>query len=272
MSLRHLFGREDLYVIVTDQTEGRRRPWRASQVSIHGRQFEASVSWTLFMARYDFGWGAMFGTNGGESDCGLDVHAGPLVNLYLRARHPWLKWLRSKDYEPRHTGLVVHSHQGNIAVAKLAARDGMTRAERKRHEWSASWWQLWGRTRSTTVALESGACLIPMPEGCYPAIWTHERTSISHIRWPGTWRDIARPRIRENFRLDVPGGIPHWGKGENSWDCGMDGLFGVGGKSIEEAIGNAVRWSLRDRNRNGGPHDLPHPMTLNEAEAHMAAR
>jgi hypothetical protein len=67
--------------------------------------------------------------------------------------------------------------------------------------------------------------------------------------------------------LDIPGGIPHEGKGENSWDCGMDGLFGCSGATVAEAIANAVRHTQRDRERYGGPHNLTRPMTVAEAGA-----
>jgi hypothetical protein len=59
--------------------------------------------------------------------------------------------------------------------------------------------------------------------------------------------------VRDGVKLDIPGGIPHNGKGENSWDCGDDGLWGCGGDTVEEAIGHAVSSVLRSRRRYG--HD-----------------
>lgn len=87
---------------------------------------------------------------------------------------------------------------------------------------------------------------IPMPEGCYLAMATPERF---------VWRRrfYVPDKVRESVWLKIPGGIPSSGKGENSWDCGDDGLCGIGGEDLEDAIANAVRSSLKERRRYG--HD-----------------
>lgn len=112
---------------------------------------------------------------------------------------------------------------------------------------------LLGRRKCTTEIIGSGETLIPMPEGSYRATYKTERR---------TWK---RPRSffklqRVDFWLDIPGGIPHEGKGENSWDCGEDGLCGIGGETLEKAIGAAVSSVLNDRKRYGwrrAPKEIP---------------
>lgn len=125
-------------------------------------------------------------------------------------------------------------------------------------EWRSDdlWWKktivlhvvewLIGRSRCETVKGSPSETFIPMPEGCYRATATPEtRTWRRRWYWP--------ERRRDSVWLDIPGGIPRNGKGDNSWDCGDDGLFGCGGDTLEDAIAHAVRSSLRDRRRYG--HD-----------------
>jgi hypothetical protein len=85
--------------------------------------------------------------------------------------------------------------------------------------------------------------IVPMPEGTYKATATTEEW----IRGRRFWFK----RRSSSVWLEIPKGIPHAGKGENSWDCGDDGLFGIGGDTVEDAIGRAVASVLRDRRRYG---------------------
>ncbi len=103
-----------------------------------------------------------------------------------------------------------------------------------------------GRARCTTTKGEPSRVVIPMPEGSYLANATTE-SRVWRRRW--YWPD----RRHDSVWIDIPGGIPHSGKGENSWDCGDDGLFGTGGDTLEEAIANVVRSVLKSRRRYG--HD-----------------
>jgi len=73
-----------------------------------------------------------------------------------------------------------------------------------------------------------------------------------------TWK---RPRwfakVRESVWIDMDHGhgLPHSGKGENSWDCGDDALCGWGnnGLSVGEAIGVGISKVLKYRERYGRP-------------------
>lgn len=126
----------------------------------------------------------------------------------------------------------------------------------RRMEWRSAdpWWKkdislrvvdwLIGRTRCETIKGESRAVVVPMPEGNYDATAHHE-TRIWRRRW--YWPTSRR----DSVTLDIPNGIPFAGKGENSWDCGDDGLFGIGGDTEEDAIANAVKAVLRDRQKYG---------------------
>lgn len=103
-----------------------------------------------------------------------------------------------------------------------------------------------GRTKFNREVLRGDIPIkIPMPEGVYSAVARVERCTWKRPRW------FAKARVSVN--VDIPKGIPFAGKGENSWDCGDDGLFGYGseGESIEKAIGKGVTSVLESRRRNG---------------------
>lgn len=88
-------------------------------------------------------------------------------------------------------------------------------------------------------------CVVPMPEGEYAAVAKVQRVTRGFSRW------FKRTGIEAT--LNIPKGIPFAGKGENSWDCGDDGLFGIGGNGIDDAIANAQRSVTERRERYGRP-------------------
>jgi hypothetical protein len=106
-----------------------------------------------------------------------------------------------------------------------------------------------GRTRYTCEKMgEPFDVPIPMPEGTYRAVFQRQRQ---------TWR---RPRwfshTRDSYDIDIPKGIPFAGKGENSWDCGDDGLFGLSAEgSIEQAIEHVRASVMRSRRKYGHASD-----------------
>lgn len=141
------------------------------------------------------------------------------------------------------------------------------------HEWNSDdpWYRtrhsvsipdlVFGRSKCVTEELGMEEVDIPMPEGVYKGVATHERRTWT---WPR-----RRTVTRESTWIKVEGGIPFPGKGENSWDCGMDGLFGAGieGMNVELAIGNFVGCVLSNRRQYGGKNwRLPSKMTVSEAD------
>ena len=126
-------------------------------------------------------------------------------------------------------------------------------------EWRASdpWWvrgvtldlrKLLGREQYTCETLRDGIpVIVPMPEGVY-----HGTAKIERRTWK---RPLWFRQTRGSTTIDCPKGIPHAGKGENSWDCGDDGLFGWGveGDAVEKAIAHGVATVLIARRRYGQP-------------------
>ena len=273
MSVKHLFDREDWYVISVDHGEDKgKAPWRARAVIVHGPRTEAKAEWSC-LAR-GFGYGVEFGRNGGEGDVGLSIYAGPLASVWLGLRSPWTSWLRVRPDQPdrytaRQTGLRLFPYEDCYVQVKVEDRDDQwSKGQPWWWSWSLGRQQVFGPTDCTTTVTGTGDTVVPMPEGTYPATWTQEQREWRHRRPIGTWRDrLLGVRTRTNVRLDISGGIPHEGKGENGWDCGMDGLFGCGGATVADAVANAVRSVTRDRERYGGPHGLTEPTTVRQAAA-----
>ena len=263
------------YVINVDRSDDGANPWQSRLVSLHGPNSTASVEWSL-LGKYKFGWGFELGRNGGESDLGLNLYFGRLAKLWFRLRAPWTRWARidkdsgDKDwFYARHTGLVIHPHEDCYLRGEFEALDG---------HWSKGdpWWRSWSITKTTILGRrtfdiqtgDSGEARIPLPEGVYVGTWQEEAYTNRYVRFPGTLIDrIFGPRSHKLVNVSVEGGIPVEGKGENSWDCGMDGIFGISGPTLADAIGNYTKAVLRDRDRHGGPHHLQRPMTVREAEA-----
>lgn len=167
--------------------------------------------------------------------CGFSIRLRWL-SLYLRAR------------ERKHDGeWSVSWHDGALWIDHPWVRQ---------MEWRSAdpWWRknitlpvvdwLIGKASHECVKGEPREVFVPMPEGSYRAVATPETRTWRH-RW---YWPVDR---RESVWLDIPGGIPCSGKGENSWDCDDDGLFGCGGATPEEAIAHAVSASLMDRRRQG---------------------
>lgn len=273
--------------------EDKRHPWRhrrlylndrfSHSLATRDRVVEGRIEWSLFR-KNGFGWGFKVGRNGDESHIGLDLYAGRLGSVWMRLRSPWTKWANIEKkgdddrewYKPRHYGVRLFPHDGCYFRAEWDAREGeSSRNQPWWREVSLTKYKIWGRTASEKIVEDSGACVIPMPEGTYPATWEKTRYEQRHVRWPGTRLDrVKRNDQPATFSIDeIPGGIPSCGKGENSYDCGMDGLFGISGgfRTLEAAIGGAVESALRDRTRRGGPHNLPHPMSVSEAEEWVMA-
>lgn len=111
-----------------------------------------------------------------------------------------------------------------------------------------------GNTVFTSIKIEDPKqVFIPMPEGSYQGILKVEEHSWKKKRWPW-WPFSIKKVIRD---ISVDGGIPFSGKGENSWDCGKDGLFATGfeTKTDEDAIGKFVGIVLTYRRKRGDKPD-----------------
>lgn len=107
-----------------------------------------------------------------------------------------------------------------------------------------------GKSKCITEVLEERDVSVPMPERPYAA-----NAKLMLYKW-------VRPRwfTKEMTRVEikVPEGIPHEGKGENSYDCGVDRTYGMTtGEcgSIPNGVGILVGSVLSSRVKYGGWSD-----------------
>jgi hypothetical protein len=110
--------------------------------------------------------------------------------------------------------------------------------------------KLKGKFTVSKKIIEIKDILIPMPEKSYKARAVLADWTWHFPRW--------FPKTIKRCEIEIPEGLPHAGKGENSWDCGDDATFGLTtGKvrSISQAVGELVGMTLETRVKNGGWDD-----------------
>jgi hypothetical protein len=103
-----------------------------------------------------------------------------------------------------------------------------------------------GKAEYSQRILNEQAVQIALPEASYPATVKIDERTWKRPRW-FTKRLVGS-------QVDIPKGIPFPGKGENSWDCGQDAVFGLSSleSTVEGAIAAVVRSVLKSRRRHGG--------------------
>ena len=106
---------------------------------------------------------------------------------------------------------------------------------------------LLGRVKHREIrTIEDKTLDVPMPEGNYPAHIMIKDEGWKRPRW---FETVIR---RAHIDMLVP--IPFSGKGENSWDCGVDGTYGLctTAKDIPEAVGKLIADALKTRTKRDG--------------------
>lgn len=172
------------------------------------------------------------------------------ITLYISLSFRWLNSLiyRHKLYD-RELEFEVGFHHGMTASVSLFS-DTMGW---KKSDWKWYWNigdKLKGKYEVSKKIVEERDILVPMPEKAYPAHAILADWTWKYPRW--------KSQTIRRCEINIPGGIPFAGKGENSWDCGDDAVFGTTtGKvrNIPEAVGGLVGSILADRVKNGGWSD-----------------
>jgi hypothetical protein len=112
-----------------------------------------------------------------------------------------------------------------------------------------------GGTKYKDEVIETHPALVTMPEGHYEAVVTIHRATWTPKRWPFS----LFPKVRVDSRIEVEGGVPVPGKGENSWDCGEDAIMSTGSSTptVAAAVAAITKSALETRERYGGRNWLP---------------
>lgn len=144
-----------------------------------------------------------------------------------------------------------------------------------------TWWHV-SRYRRACDEIDSIEVAVPLPRKdddgigveTFPATVTLQREVWGmqvgpYGRWTRTtprerWISFYLPgfnRVSYSAKIDIPDGLPVPGKGENSWDCGPDAIYGTGAHvppyAVETrewvglAVSAAVNAALRTRIRHG---------------------
>lgn len=185
------------------------------------------LSWHFGSRRCSIGAGF---SNRSFSEEAITLNMGiPFVGsfYFLIDRADWVKRLPGigKGWEDGERELGISWSDGYLHLS-LWCRPG--------HDWSRGdrWWHfkqpiLWnpadfflGRNKYSDRELETGTTEVTMPERTYPATYRLFESTWKRPRWPWPLR-IVRGEI------EVEGGIPIPGKGENSWDLDDDATYSL---------------------------------------------
>lgn len=190
-----------------------------------------------------------------------------LLSLYLTLEWPRLERIvptvRSKSYAregeywdmPITRCLGFKIHDGRIWFSLWA--DEMDSGHNK------SWQEfnlgpvnfLLGRMKYSQYGEQAHEVEIVMPEGRYPAVITTYTAVWKRARWP-----FAKRVYKAD--IEVEGGIPVPGKGDNSWDMDDDAIYSMScsartadeaaWKMFESVMGDRVRYARADWSPAGG--------------------
>lgn len=211
----------------------------ASRRSLRGAHWEFVVAGSLRL------WGLDLATGRGDSDSEirLGLYCWPLMlwlGLDTGRRRKQREWRATLGVEMLHLQFAW-----GVDPWMYPSRTGW--------EWSCFLPDLlFGRARHSSESLEERPCVVPMPEGNYPARCKLTRDTWKRPRWPFA-------KARRYAELEVEGGIPHPGKGENSWDCDDDATYSISceGDSVRAAVEKMRQSVMRSRERYGGPGWVP---------------
>lgn len=211
-----------------------------------------------------------------DSDVTLSLGVWP-VTLYLSLEGMpqvfYKKWQEVYRYSGREIGFYVSRDEDAVMPSVVLHWDIWTNDNEwspKTPRWRTSHVDLFdallGPVRSyETVILRKKSVKIPMPEGSYDGTLEMHERRFTRRRWPFT-------EVLKTARLEVEDGIPHEGKGENSWDCGEDALFGLSctAKNEADAIGKVIALVLENRRRYDGNIDATYPSPAERRAAREA--
>lgn len=257
--------------------------WRydASDAGYARNSHTGSVSWHWRQSRC----GIQCELGGGDGNNEIELFLGLPWILALWIHHTLPPWI-VKRLPQHHYRLPVYgpppAHDASPMVSQreiLGYHEGSYTVKRsidfRIHSW-ALWWTIWHDDdcwdakdpwyRRGSLHLDDAilghreyVCEqlgppirthVQMLEGAYPVTVQQQRQRWWRRRWP--WWPCRFQRTSFDVRCDV--GIPFPGKGENSWDCGEDGLFGTAFdvSTVAEACAQYREVVLDYRRRYGG--------------------
>lgn len=161
------------------------------------------------------------------------------------------KWIPTRSY--RGVGEVPESRKIGVSIGDGRIHFSVWENPMSWSRTDPKWWQFsWsyadfflGKWQYHSETGETKRVLIPMPEGTYPALATYETRKFG--------RRFGKKKQLNGWNIEVEGGIPYMGKGENSWDCGPNGLWSttIMVEDLGEAVGRFAGIVLKYRLKYG---------------------
>lgn len=229
------------------------RMWKYGRAWLHWPGNSIGVCWNLFSS--SCGFRIAFSD---VSDSAIDVWVNVpfLFSLYFHLsrakwvkRLPGVKWTGKWGSGEREIYIRIHDN----TLWWTLWRNG---DQHKSNDWRDSNFHfddfLLGREKYAETERRPFDTLIEMPEGFYPAKGELYTSIWKRSRWP--W-----PKNVNRADVEVEGGIPIPGDGDNGYDIDDDAIYGMTCPSgtVAEAADTIRESVMRDRQRNGGEDWAP---------------
>jgi len=193
----------------------------------------------------------------GDDNISIALSIPFLVALYFHlTRALWVKRLPgvryvSGDYDSGEREIRIAVHDNAVWWTFWVNDRGM-----RSSNWRDGCFHIddffWGRNKYSETERQSHDTFLVMPEGVYPVTVELFVSTWKRPRWPFP-QSVARANV------EIEGGVPVPGDGENSWDMDDDAIFGgtYPALTVDDAL-SAIRESImHTRRRNGGEHWAP---------------
>lgn len=164
----------------------------------------------------EFAWRPLIGLGlrVGQFGSGITLHIGFFLQMYITLVTP-----KVYRFALKHQGNTQFDIDFKPFIFKYEIHNGL--------HWRPNNWRygylevrtfLLGHPVYSLEELKTGHTFVDMPEKKYAAYYKILNRCWKYPRWP--W--IKKQKCIE---IEIPGGIPVPGKGENSYDCGDDAIF-----------------------------------------------
>jgi len=223
---------------------------------VHGRAWlYLNDTWAVNTSWKFGGWNLLLQVDAAvdEPHVGVGAGIGP-VFLHLRIDVPY-KLMRKLPGD-RHVRIDISNNTLYADLWTSPWKWGNAIPWWKQRQFSVDFANLvLGKKEYTEIPIKTEAAVIPMPEGEYPCM-----IKLVSARWNRP-RSLIKTEIkRAHIEFPKGVGIPFPGKGSMSYNCGMDGLYGmttgpVG--SVRNAIKQVVDSVTASRTRYGRLGWLP---------------
>jgi hypothetical protein len=197
----------------------------------------------LFMLTFDVG--------GDESDFHLTWAIERLFYFSLGIeniipRNLKKRWKWWPSWEVRETGIRIVLEQGWIWLDTFYDGSDSSKNRRWQHITLTPLDWLFGKVKHSSEDLSNSDVIVSLPEANYQTKVRMFRSTWKRPRWP-------RSLVLTRADIEVEGGIPIPGKGENSWDLDDDAVFSLTtpAESVEEACLKLIDDVTGTRKRRG---------------------